>query len=131
MHGSSLGFLVFALLAGHTVAVMAMLIVPSVAPAVARDYDIDPSLIGYQIAFLSLGQLASLMFLSNFSRKFGACRAYQIGHCAIATGLLLMMIPSKALLVAGSVVVGMGHGMLSPSSTSLLTRFAPASSRNL
>ena len=56
--GTSLAFLIFALLAGHTVAVMAMLVVPSVAPAVARDYDVDPSLIGYQIAFVSLGQLA-------------------------------------------------------------------------
>src|SRR5262245_55022015 len=99
---------------------MAMLIVPSVAPAVARDYEVDPSLIGYQIAFLATGQLASLMLLGNFSRKFGACRAYQIGHVAIAAGMLLMLIPSKALLIAGSIVIGMGHGMLSPSSTSLL-----------
>ena len=52
------------------------------------------------------------MLLGNFSRKFGACRAYQIGHGAIATGMLLMAIPSKALLIAGSIVIGMGHGML-------------------
>lgn len=131
MPSSSLPFLIFALLAGHTVAVMAMLVVPSVAPAVAGDYGVDPSLIGYQIAFLSLGQLVSLMLLGNFSRKFGACRAYQFGHGAIAAGMLLMTIPSMALLLAGSVVIGMGHGMLSPSSTSLLMRFAPAKSRNL
>jgi len=130
LKSTSLPFLIFALLTGHTVAVMAMLVVPSVAPAVARDYDVDPSLIGYQIAFLSVGQLGSLMFLGNFSRKFGACRAYQIGQAAIAAGMLLMLIPSKALLIAGSVVIGMGHGMLSPSSTSLLMRFAPAASRN-
>jgi predicted MFS family arabinose efflux permease len=129
--GTSLAFLMFALIAGHTAAVMAMLVVPSVAPAVARDYGVDPSLVGYQIAFVSLGQVVSLMLLGNFSRKFGACRAYQIGHGAIAAGMLLMVIPSKALLIASSVVIGMGHGLLSPSSTSLLMRFAPAKSRNL
>ena len=110
---------------------MAMLVVPSVAPAIASDYGVDPSLIGYQIACMSLGQLVSLMFLSNFTRKFGASRAYQIGQGAIATGMLLVLVPATALLIAGSFVIGMGHGMLSPSTTSLLMRFTPAKSRNL
>jgi predicted MFS family arabinose efflux permease len=126
----SLAFLMFTLLAGQTAAVMAMLVVPSVAPAIARDFGVDASLIGYQIALSGLGQLSTLMFLGNLSRKLGACRACQIGHSAIATGLLLMAIPSKALLVLGSIVMGMGHGMLTPASTSLLIRFAPAKRRN-
>ena len=50
----SLTFLVLALLVGHTFASMAMTVVPAVAPAIARDYAVDASLIGYQIAFVSL-----------------------------------------------------------------------------
>jgi predicted MFS family arabinose efflux permease len=126
----SLTFLVLALLAGHTFASMAMTVVPAVAPAIARDYGVDPSLIGYQIAFVSLGQAACLMFLSNLSRRVGACRAYQIGLLGLALGMLLMALPSKLLLVAGSVVMGLGHGFVTPASAALLMRFSPADKRN-
>ena len=126
----SLTFLVLALLVGHTFASMAMTVVPAVAPAIARDYGVDPSLIGYQIAFVSLGQAACLMFLSNLSRRVGACRAYQIGLLGLALGMLLMALPSKILLVAGSVVMGLGHGFVTPASAALLMRFSPADKRN-
>jgi predicted MFS family arabinose efflux permease len=126
----SLTFLVLALLAGHTFASMAMTVVPAVAPAIARDYGVDPSLIGYQIAFVSLGQAACLMFLSNLSRRVGACRAYQIGLLGLALGMLLMALPAKLLLVAGSVVMGLGHGFVTPASAALLMRFSPADKRN-
>jgi MFS family permease len=88
----SLTFLALALLIGHTFASMAMTVVPVVAPAIARVYGVDPSLIGYQIAFVSVGQAACLMFLSNLSRKVGACRAYQIGLVGLALGMLLRSI---------------------------------------
>ena len=126
----SLAFLVSALLVGHTFASMAMTVVPAVAPAIARDSGVDPSLIGYQIAFVSLGQAACLMFLSNLSRRVGACRAYQIGLLGLALGMLLMALPSKILLVAGSVVMGLGHGFVTPASAALLMRFSPADKRN-
>ncbi|HKA42835.1 MAG TPA: MFS transporter [Burkholderiales bacterium] len=126
----SLAFLVFALLAGHTFASMAMTIVPAIAPAIARDYGVDPSLIGYQIAFVSLGQVACLMFFANLSRKVGACRAYQIGLAGLACGMLLVALPSKLLLLAGSLVIGLGHGVLTPASASLLMRYSPPAKRN-
>ena len=126
----SLAFLVLALLAGHTFASMAMTVVPAVAPAIARDYGVDPSLIGYQIAFVSLGQGACLMFLSNLGRRTGACRAYQIGLAGLACGMLLMALPSKFLLVLGSVVMGLGHGFITPASAALLMRYSPPERRN-
>jgi len=128
---TSLAFLVFALLAGHTMASMAMTLVPSIAPAMARDYDLDPSLVGYQISCASLGQMTTLMFLGNLSRKIGAGRAYQAGLAVIAAGMIMMALPSRLLLVAASLLIGIGHGLLSPSSSALLMRFAPPASRNL
>jgi MFS family permease len=127
----SLAFLVFALIAGHTFASMAMTVVPAVAPSIARDYGVDPSLIGYQIACVSLGQVLCLMFLANVSRKLGACRAYQIGLGGLACGMVLVALPSKILLIAGSMVIGLGHGFLTPASASLLMRYAPPGQRNL
>lgn len=128
--GASLAFLVFALLAGHTMASMASLVLPAIAPAVARDYGFDPSLIGYQISLVAVGMAGSLALLGNLSRKIGACRTNQVGHGLIATGMLVMLIPWAPFLVAGSLVIGIGYGMITPSASTLLVRFTPVERRN-
>ena len=56
----SLFFLVGALLTGHIMASMALLVLPAVAPVVAREYAIDASLIGYFITLVCVGQLVTL-----------------------------------------------------------------------
>jgi MFS family permease len=126
----SLAYLVWALFAGHTMASMALLVLPAVAPEIARDYGIDASLIGYQISLVSAGHVASLLHFGNFSRRFGAARTNQFGHSMVALGMLLMALPSPLFLVIGSLCVGTGYGMLGPSATALLMRFTPAERRN-
>ena len=129
--GLSLTFLVSALTAGHTAGTMAMFVLPAVAPAVADDYSLDPSLIGYQISLVGGGMFVSLSLLGNLSRKLGACRSYQIGLGLAGTGMLIMLLPWVPFLVVGSVVVGLGYGMLTPSSSKLLVRYTPAARRSL
>ncbi len=128
--GISLPFLVAALIAGHAMSSMALLVLPAVAPAVAREYGIDASLIGYQISLVSVGMLASLAMLGNLSRKLGGARTNQIGHGMVGTGMLLMLVPSAIFLIAGSLVVGAGYGFLTPSASYLLMRFTPDARRN-
>lgn len=128
--GISLPFLVVALIAGHAMSSMALLVLPAVAPAVAREYGIDASLIGYQISLVSVGMLASLAMLGNLSRKLGGTRTNQIGHGMVGTGMLLMLVPSAMFLIAGSLVVGVGYGFLTPSASYLLMRFTPDARRN-
>jgi len=124
-------FLVSALLGGHSVATMALLALPTVAPAVASDYGIDASLVGYQISLASIGMLASLTVLGNASRRRGGARANQLGHCLVAGGMLLLILPWLPLLVVGSVVAGVGYGILTPSASQLLIRFTLDRRRNL
>jgi MFS family permease len=129
--GVQLAYLVYALTAGHTLGSMAMLVMPAVAPDVARDYGVDPSLIGYQISLVTVGLMVSLLFFGNLGRKLGACRTNQIGHLCIAASMLLMVIPSPALAVAGSVGIGVGYGFLAPSASALLVQFTPVEQRNM
>ena len=110
---------------------MAMLVLPAVAPDVARDYDVDPSLIGYQISLVTMGLMCSLLFLSNLSRKFGAARTNQIGHLVIATSMLAMLGPAPALAITASIGIGVGYGLLAPSASALMVQFAPAAKRNM
>ena len=128
--GISLPFLVAALIAGHAISSMALLVLPAVAPAVAREYGVDASLIGYQISLVTAGMLASLAMLGNLSRKLGGARTNQLGHVMVATGMLLMLAPSASFLIAGSLVVGVGYGFLTPSASYLLMRFTPDARRN-
>lgn len=123
-------FPVFALLAGHSFASLATLVLPAVAPAVARDYGFDPSLIGYQISLLSIGMAVTLTMLGNTTRRYGAARTNQIGHALVAGGMLVLLVPWSAFLVIGSLVMGLGYGMLTPSASHLLMRCTPPERRS-
>jgi predicted MFS family arabinose efflux permease len=124
-------FPVLALLAGHTFASMATLVLPAVAPAVARDYGFDPSLIGYQISLLSIGMAITLTLLGNATRRYGAARTNQIGHALVASGMLILLVPWSTFLVIGSLVMGFGYGMLTPSASHLLMRCTPPERRSM
>jgi MFS family permease len=124
-------WVVTALTAAHTMSCTAIMILPAVAPKVASDYGIDPSLIGYQISLMGLGLLISLVFFGNLTRRVGACRGVQIGHGLVGLGALFMVLPSVLFLLPGSLAFGCGFGVLGPSNSSLLTRFGPPERRNL
>jgi len=119
-----------ALLAGHSFASMAVLVLPAVAPEVARDYGFDPSLIGYQISLVSLGMVVTLTLLGSTTRRYGAARTNQLGHALVATGMLVLLIPASAFLIIGSLVVGLGYGMITPSASHLLMRYTPPQRRS-
>lgn len=127
----SLPFLVGALLAGHTCSAMALFALPTVAPEVAREFGIPAATIGYQISLASVGMLATLTLLGNMSRRLGACRTNQFGHSCVAAAMLAMLVPSLACILFGSVLLGVGYGLLTPSASYLLMRFTPAARRNV
>ncbi len=125
-----LPFLVGALLGGHIMASMALLVLPALAPEVAREYGIDASLIGYFITLVCVGQLVTLTYFSNVTRRYGGCRINQAGHSCVALGMALTMLPAPLFIGIGAIVVGCGYGMIGPSFSHLLMRFAPPARRN-
>ena len=127
----SLVFLVCALTFSHAMAAMSMMVLPAVAPLVAREYGVDASLVGYQISIVSVGLLITLTSIGSLSRRLGGCRTNQIGHSLVGLGLTFMVLPSVAFLIPGSLVIGLGFGLLAPSASALLIRFAPPAQRNL
>lgn len=109
---------------------MAVLVLPAVAPEVARDYGFDPSLIGYQISLVSVGMVFTLTLLGSTSRRYGAARTNQLGHTMVAIGMAILLVPWTAFLVIGSLVIGLGYGMITPSASHLLMRFTPPARRS-
>lgn len=109
---------------------MAVLVLPAVAPEVARSFGIDPSLIGYQISLVSCGMVVTLTLMGNTSLRFGAARTNQLGHALILIGLLVLLLPATAFLLVGSLVIGLGYGMITPSASHLLMRYTAPQRRS-
>ena len=110
---------------------MTTLVLPAVAPVVAREYGFDPSLIGYQISMVSLGMMVTLTLLGNTTRRYGAARTNQLGHTLIANGMLVLLLPWSVFLIIGSLVIGLGYGMITPSASHLLMRYTPPARRSM
>ncbi|MFN9152169.1 MAG: MFS transporter [bacterium] len=127
----SLAYLVLTLTFSHAMSVSSMMVLPAIAPVVAAEYGIDPSLVGYHISVVSIGLIVSLVLFSGLSRRIGSARAAQIGQCLVAAGMMCAILPSAAFLLPGSLVIGIGFGLLAPPASALMMRFAPPARRNL
>ena len=123
-------FLLVVLLAGQTLGTMATSMLPAVAPKVAETYGVHSSLIGYQISLLALAMVVSLMFGGNLTVRWGACRVTQAGLALLTLGSIVAVLPHVSLVFASAIALGLGYGLITPSHSHLLARFAPSHNRN-
>ncbi|MBI3919299.1 MAG: MFS transporter [Betaproteobacteria bacterium] len=103
---------------------------PAVAPKVAETYGVHSSLIGYQISLLALAMVVSLMFGGNLTVRWGACRVTQAGLALLTLGSIVAVLPHVSLVFASAIALGLGYGLITPSHSHLLARFAPGHNRN-
>ncbi|MDH3287387.1 MAG: MFS transporter [Betaproteobacteria bacterium] len=127
----SLPFLVGTMLAAQSFGTMATMTLPVVAPKVAETYGISSSLIGYQISILAGAMLVSLALGSQLSMRWGACRVQQGALLLLVAGSFVAILPDAAFMFGSALALGLGYGLLTPSASHLLARFAPAKRRNL
>lgn len=114
-----------------TLASMSVLWIPAIAPAVAADLGVSPSLVGYQFTLAYIGAMASSLLVGGFVQRFGAWRTSQSSLGMLAIGHLIMMSGRIELMVIGSVATGFGYGMMNPPALDLLNRVVTPSNRNL
>lgn len=118
-------------LGGQALGTMATMTLPAVAPAASASLGIPSSLIGYQISILAGAMLFSLLFGGNLSTRWGACRVTQVGLALLMSGCLIATGPHVAYFFVSAICLGLGYGLLTPSSSHLLMRYTPANRRNL
>jgi MFS family permease len=104
---------------------------PVIAPALAPNLGVEPSLVGYQISLIYGTAMAASPFMGNLVPRWGACRAMQVGLMATVLGLLLAMTGTFAMLLAGSILMGLSLCVMQPAPAHLLFRFTPPENRNL
>lgn len=110
---------------------MGVAVFPVIAPKLAAELEINPSLIGYQVSLIYGVAMVGSPFLTLLIPRWGACRTTQVGLALSAAGMLLGLVPSLAALTVASIVLGLSLSVMTPSSAHLLYRFSPAKNRNL
>jgi len=98
------------------------------APVLAADLGIAPSLIGVFVGLLYLGAMVSSLGGGEFVARFGAIRVSQAAVLMCSAGLAMMaLVPAVAvvLLVAAAALMGLGYGPITAASSELLARTTP------
>jgi predicted MFS family arabinose efflux permease len=123
--------LIAALTASSMLGTSAISILPTLAPEVARTYGIPAVWVGYQFSLTSAFMVVSLLFLGSASRRWGAGRVIQAGMALVGVALALVLIPHVAALIAASVVMGLGYGLIMPANSHLMMRFTQRARLNM
>lgn len=114
----------------QTLASMAALSLPAIAPAVGKTLGRSTALIGYQISLVYAGAMVTSLLGGTAVRRWGACRVSQASLSLSAVGMLLITIPSLFSIVLASVIIGLGYGLTNPSASHLLSQVTNATNRN-
>ena len=109
----------------QTLATMAAFSVPSLAPAIARDLQIDGALTGYFVSLVYGVGIVSSLLAADLIHRHGAVRLGQAVLAATLAMLLISASGSLAALALGAVVLGSAYGSTAPVSTHLLVPRTP------
>jgi MFS family permease len=115
----------------QTMAALAQLALPSIAPLVAGALGVETSLIGPQVSLAYAGAMSTALIGGNLVRRFGAARTSQIGLLLSGVGAALATFPSLYAIFAASLMLGFGYGMTNPAASHLLVRHSDPKRRGL
>ena len=118
-------------MAVQTLASLATLALPAVAPAMAMALDLPVALIAAQLGLNYVAAMASSLIAGSLVRRLGAVRTSQAALLLIAFGALVITKGSLSALVAGSLLIGLGYGLVNPATSHLLMGTTSAANRNI
>lgn len=105
---------------------LAVLAVPAMAPAMALELHVSPSLVGAYVAVVYLGAMLASTVAGPLVVRYGAMRVSQAGLLVCAAGMLILAaLPSMPVAAIGAFLTGVGYGPITPASSHLLARSTP------
>jgi predicted MFS family arabinose efflux permease len=111
--------------------VMGIAVFPVIAPRLAAEIGVEPSLVGYQMSLIYGAATLTSPFLTWMVTRFGACRAIQSGLLLSVAALALAMMSGLTMLVMASILLGAAMSVMTPAGAHVLFRFSPPKRRNL
>ena len=110
---------------------MALLTLPVMAPEVARDLALSPTLVGAYVSVTYVAAMVASTLSGVAVLRWGAIRVSQLGLVLCAAGLALCAVPWWPATVAGALLIGLGYGPITPASSHILARTTPAERMSL
>ncbi len=111
--------------------VMGIAIFPVIAPRLAAEMGVEPSLVGFQMSLIYGAAMLSSPFLTWMVTRHGACRAIQAGLLVSVVALVLALVPGLPSLIVASILLGAAMSVMTPAAAHILFRFSPHKHRNL
>ncbi len=111
--------------------VMGIAIFPVIAPRLAAEMGVEPSLVGFQMSLIYGAAMLSSPFLTWIVTRHGACRAIQAGLLVSVVALVLALLPGLPSLIVASILLGAAMSVMTPAAAHILFRFSPPKHRNL
>ena len=111
--------------------VMGIAIFPVIAPRLAAEMGVEPSLVGFQMSLIYGAAMLSSPFLTWMVTRYGACRAIQAGLLVSVVALMLALVPGLPSLIVASILLGAAMSVMTPAAAHILFRFSPPKHRNL
>jgi len=104
---------------------MALLTLPVMAPIAAKDLAVSPAMVGVYVAITYAGAMFSSLTSGTSVTRFGPIRVSQFGLILCASGLCLCAVPWLPATGLGALLIGLGYGPITPSSSQILARTTP------
>ena len=117
--------MLLATLTVQSLVAMAMLNLPVVAPAVAKDVGISTTYLGAYVALAYFGAMVATLLGGAAVKRWGAIRLSQTGLVLAAIGLFLCAMPYVETIAVGALFIGAGYGPITPASSHLLIKSTP------
>ncbi len=104
---------------------------PILAPVAQGDVGLNAAAVGLIIALIYLSSVPSALFSGILISRLGAIRVSQLCVLCASLGIVFMATGHVLLIILGALVVGLGYGAVTPSSSTILADQAPTNMRSL
>lgn len=105
---------------------MVAVTVPVLAPSAAPDIGVSSTSVGLYVSIMYIGSMTSSLCCGDFILRYGALRLSQVCLVLCGLGLLLTAWASLPMMIISAFIIGIGYGPVTPSSSHILVRTAPA-----
>jgi MFS family permease len=105
--------------------------IPVIGPVLTEAAQVTPEQIGYIASMGSLGTMWFLMAGGAMLKRLGPVRLLQLGALVGAAATLLVTIGIWPVMMAASLLIGVGYGPSPPAGSDILARTAPKGARAL
>lgn len=115
-----------ATMSGQALGAAAQLSPAVLATFIATDTGLEASLIGIYTGTVFLASAIATLGGGGLIIRYGGVRAVQIGALLTAIGLSFAAIGHPLAFIASALIIGAGYGPMTPASSIVLSRWAPA-----